>query len=51
MHGQKNIKHKRGTPTLSAGFEPSIPATKRPQTYANISFRCLKSVPSSIFRW
>jgi hypothetical protein len=27
-------KHKRKVSMLSAGFEPAIPATKRPQTYA-----------------
>jgi hypothetical protein len=27
-------KHKRQTSMPSAGFEPAIPATKRPQTYA-----------------
>jgi hypothetical protein len=27
-------KHKRQTSTPSAGFDPAIPVTKRPQTYA-----------------
>jgi hypothetical protein len=31
--GQHNVKHERKTSMPSAGFEPAIPATKRPQTY------------------